>query len=123
VIKGQSRCLFISGDTGYGAHFRTTGAKHGPFDAAFIEIDGWNPGWPKTHLFPEEVIKAYRDLGAKSLIPVHWGVFDLALHPWDESITMLADLSAKAGDVRLQTPLRGEKFVPGETQTREWWKL
>jgi L-ascorbate metabolism protein UlaG (beta-lactamase superfamily) len=122
VIKGHNHCVFISGDTGYGAHLKDTGKKHGPFDAAFIEIDGWNPGWPKTHLFPEDVIRAYQDVRAKSLIPVHWGVFDLALHPWDESITMLAAL-AKAGNVQLQTPLRGEKFIPGETQTHEWWKI
>ncbi|MDR3220526.1 MAG: MBL fold metallo-hydrolase [Candidatus Accumulibacter sp.] len=122
AIKGRKYRLFVCGDSGYGGHFKEAGAKHGPFDLAFIEIDGWNPGWPKTHMFPEEVIRAYRDLNARALLPVHWGVFDLARHPWDESIGMIADLASQAGDVVLLTPLMGEKLVPGETATGAWWK-
>jgi L-ascorbate metabolism protein UlaG (beta-lactamase superfamily) len=121
VLKGQQRRVFISGDGGYGEHFREIGAKHGPFDLAFIEIDGWNPGWPKTHLFPQEVIQAHRDLGARALVPVHWGVFDLALHPWDESIRMIADLSDQAGGIKLLTPLMGERLTP-ESATKRWWE-
>jgi L-ascorbate metabolism protein UlaG (beta-lactamase superfamily) len=121
VLKGQKFRLFISGDSGYGEHFREIGVKHGPFDLAFIEIDGWNPGWPKTHMFPEEVIRAYHDIGARAMIPVHWGVFDLARHPWDESITLISDLAARDGGVRLLTPLMGERVTPGYV-TREWWK-
>jgi L-ascorbate metabolism protein UlaG (beta-lactamase superfamily) len=122
-LKGQDYRVFVSGDSGYGEHFRDIGARHGPFDVAFIEIDGWNPGWPKTHMFPQEVIRAYHDLGARALVPVHWGVFDLARHPWDESINLVADLAAKDGAVTLLTPRMGERLVPGETVTIPWWKL
>ncbi|MDR3299398.1 MAG: MBL fold metallo-hydrolase [Candidatus Accumulibacter sp.] len=122
ALKGRRLRVFISGDSGYGEHFREIGAKHGPFDLAFIEIDAWNPGWPKTHMFPEEVIRACHDLGARALVPAHWGVFDLARHPWDESIRLIADLAAKAGDVKLLTPLMGERLIPNETVTRAWWK-
>jgi L-ascorbate metabolism protein UlaG (beta-lactamase superfamily) len=122
ALKGRRWRVFISGDSGYGEHFRDIGAKHGPFDLAFIEIDGWNPGWPKTHMFPEEVIRTYRDIGARAMVPVHWGVFDLARHPWDESIRMLADLAAKAGDVKLLTPMMGEKLLPGENVSKAWWE-
>ena len=121
ALTGPRHRVFISGDSGYGEHFKDIGAKHGPFDLAFIEIDGWNPGWPRTHLFPEEVIRASRDLGAHALVPVHWGVFDLARHPWDESIRRVADLAVKNG-VKLLTPLMGERLIPGETVTQAWWK-
>ena len=121
ALKGARHRIFISGDSGYGEHFQDIGAKHGPFDLAFIEIDAWNPGWPRTHLFPEEVIRATRDLGTRALVPVHWGVFDLGRHPWDESIRLIADL---AGTERfdLFTPLMGEKLVPGESRTGAWWE-
>ncbi|MDR1854940.1 MAG: MBL fold metallo-hydrolase [Azoarcus sp.] len=122
ALKGRQHRVFVSGDSGYGEHFRDIGARHGPFDLAFIEIDGWNPGWPKTHMFPEEVIRAYRDVRARALVPVHWGVFDLARHRWDESIRLIADLAARAGDVRLLTPRMGEKLVPGESATQAWWE-
>jgi len=122
VLKGKQKRVFISGDTGYSGHFRDIGAKHGPFDLAFFEIDAWNPGWPKTHLFPEEVIRACHDVQAKSLVPVHWGVFDLALHPWDESIRMIAALADEDGGIDLLTPLIGQKLVPGVTSVSRWWE-
>ncbi|MDR0234446.1 MAG: MBL fold metallo-hydrolase [Zoogloeaceae bacterium] len=123
VLKGQKYRLFISGDTGYGKHFKEIGARHGPFHLAFLEIDAWNPGWPKTHLFPEEVIRAYHDLDAQTLIPVHWGVFDLGRHPWDESIRLIHTLVKQDGNICLLTPKMGEKVIPGETPTTEWWNL
>jgi L-ascorbate metabolism protein UlaG (beta-lactamase superfamily) len=121
ALKGRKYRVFISGDSGYGEHFKDIGAKHGPFDLAFIEIDGWNPGWPKTHMFPEEVIRVYHDIGARAFVPVHWGVFDLARHPWDESIRIVSGL-AKTANVNLLTPRMGEKLVPGETVTEAWWE-
>lgn len=123
ILQGEKSRLFISGDSGYGDHFADIGARHGPFDLAFIEIDAWNPGWPNTHMFPEEVIRACHDIGAKTLIPVHWGVFDLARHPWDESIRMIRALVNQDGTIRLMTPKMGEKVIPGETQTQDWWVL
>jgi L-ascorbate metabolism protein UlaG (beta-lactamase superfamily) len=122
ALKGRNFRVFVSGDSGYGAHFREIGERHGPFDLAFVEIDAWNPGWPKTHLFPREVLRVYEDIGARALVPVHWGVFDLALHPWDESINLLTILAEEKGGITLLTPLMGEKLVPGESLTRKWWK-
>jgi len=122
VLKGKQKRVFISGDTGYGEHFRAIGEKHGPFDMAFFEIDAWNPGWPRTHLFPAQVIRAYHDVRALSMVPVHWGVFDLALHPWDESIRMIVDLADEDGGVNLLTPLMGQKLIPGVTPVSRWWE-
>ncbi|MDR1229334.1 MAG: MBL fold metallo-hydrolase [Azoarcus sp.] len=121
-LKGRQFRVFISGDSGYGEHFREIGAKHGPFDLAFIEIDAWNARWPKTHMFPEEVIRTYHDVGARAMVPVHWGVFDLGGHPWDESISKVSELAARDGAVELLTPLMGERIAPGESVTREWWR-
>lgn len=120
-LKSADKNIFWSGDTGYSEHFKEIGSKYGPFDLAAIEMDGWNPGWPYTHLFPDEVVRAAQDVGAKQIMPIHWAVFDLALHPWQESIEMLAAEAQKA-NIPLATPALGEKFVPGITQTKYWWK-
>ncbi|MDR1435069.1 MAG: MBL fold metallo-hydrolase [Puniceicoccales bacterium] len=122
ALRGQNHSVFISGDSGYGDHFKDIGTKYGPFDMAFIEIDAWNPGWPKTHMYPEEALRAFRDVKAKALVPIHWAVFDLARHPWKESITMVKELVDKAGDILLLTPLIGQKLVPGVTETCPWWE-
>lgn len=121
AIKGTQKNIFWSGDSGYGKHFKQIGEQYGPFDLACVEIDGWNPGWPNTHLFPEEVISVCKDVNAKKLLPVHWGVFDLALHPWDESIKKVAAL-ATTDRIVLVSPVMGERIVPGETLTRIWWR-
>jgi L-ascorbate metabolism protein UlaG (beta-lactamase superfamily) len=121
VIKGAEKTLFHCGDTGYGSHLKEIGEKYGPFDIAFVEIDGWNKGWPLTHLFPDEVITLCKDVNTHQLFPLHWATFDLALHPWDESIRMVAQM-AEESDILLVTPLMGEEVVPGVSVTRKWWE-
>lgn len=121
AIKGTQKNIFWSGDSGYGKHFKQIGEQYGPFDLACVEIDGWNAGWPNTHLFPEEAVTVCEDVRAGLLLPVHWGVFDLALHPWDESIEAVWNLASERG-IGMVTPLMGEKIVPGETESRKWWK-
>ncbi len=120
AIKGKEKNLYWSGDTGYGEHFKEIGRKYGPFDLAFMEIDAWNKGWPNTHLFPEQVIKACQDIDAGLLFPIHFSTFDLALHPWDESIGIVADMASQH-NIEIVTPIMGEKVVPGITQTTKWW--
>jgi L-ascorbate metabolism protein UlaG (beta-lactamase superfamily) len=120
VIKGKHKNLFWSGDTGYSSHFKQIGEDYGPFDVAFVEIDAWNKGWPNTHLFPEQVIKVVSDVKAKYLFPIHLATFDLALHPWKESIQMVSDL-ADSANVEIVTPIMGQKVIPGVTQTGKWW--
>ena len=121
VITGEKKNLYWSGDTGYGEHFKEIGKKYGPFDLAFMEVDAWNKGWPNTHLFPEQVIKAYREINADLLFPIHYSTFDLALHPWDESIETVADMASE-NNVEIVTPIMGEKVIPGITPTTRWWK-
>jgi L-ascorbate metabolism protein UlaG (beta-lactamase superfamily) len=121
VIKGMDKNLFHCGDTGYGSHLKELGEKYGPFDMAFVEIDGWNKGWPLTHLFPDEVIALCNDVDTKKLFPIHWATFDLALHPWDESIRMVAEMAAENG-IELVTPLMGEEVIPGVSVTANWWQ-
>ncbi|WP_158857427.1 MBL fold metallo-hydrolase [Lunatibacter salilacus] len=122
VIKGADKNLFISGDTGYGTHLKEIGEKYGPFDLAFVEIDGWNKGWPLTHLFPDQAVQLCQDIDTQLMFPIHWGVFDLALHPWDESIKMVADLAAE-NNIELVTPIMGEKVIPGLSPTSNWWEI
>ncbi len=121
TIKGTEKNIFWSGDTGYSSHFIQIGQQYGPFDVAFVEIDAWNNGWPNTHLFPDQVIKVVKDVNAKLLVPIHLATFDLALHPWNESIQMVSDF-ADSANVELITPIMGQKVVPGVSETKKWWK-
>lgn len=108
VVEGSDKKIFIGGDSGYGRHFKSIGDKYGPFDLVCLEIDAWNPRWPNNHMFVAEVAEAFKDLKGKKLLPVHWGVFDLALHPWDESIEMMKKVAAEE-NIPIVTPKMGER--------------
>lgn len=121
VIEGAGKRLFWSGDSGYGQHFADIGAKHRRFDLAFIEIDAANPGWPNTHMFPEQAVQAALDLNAERMLPIHWGVFSLGRNHWNDSIKR-AHQSAAEKNLPLDVPKMGEKYQPPHFQNDHWWQ-
>jgi L-ascorbate metabolism protein UlaG (beta-lactamase superfamily) len=61
-------------------------------------------------MMPEETVQAAIDLKAKSLLPVHWGKFTLALHAWDEPIKRILD-KAKELNMKVLTPKIGQPLI------------
>ncbi|MBE9579488.1 MBL fold metallo-hydrolase [Moraxella sp. K1664] len=119
VFEGSKR-LYWSGDTGYAEHFSDIGKKYGEFDIAFMEIDAANAGWPKTHMFAHQSVRASLDLNAKKMVPMHWGVFSLGRNPWYESIDN-AVKSAKEHNLAIDVPKMGEKYTDGFVNDN-WWE-
>lgn len=93
----------MGGDSGYEKHFTEIGEKFGPFDLAILETGQYGKHWPYIHMFPEETVNAAKDLCANALLPVHWGKFTLALHPWNERVRRVVKAAAANG---LPWPLR-----------------
>ena len=85
--------IFISGDSGYGPHFKEAGAKFGGFDLVILENGQYDRRWPYVHMFPEETARAAEELGAAILMPCHNGRFAMASHAWDEPVKRLAEAS------------------------------
>ncbi len=111
----------MGGDSGYGEHFKVIGEKYGPFDIAMLETGQYGNQWPYIHMLPEEVVQACIDLRAKVLLPVHWGKFALAMHPWDEPVKRVV---AKANElnVKVTTPLIGQPVVLDDAYpAAQWW--
>lgn len=120
IIKSPAQSIYFSGDSGYFDEFKKIGENYGPFDIAFMENGAYNATWSQIHMLPEESVQASIDLNADVLFPIHWGKFDLALHPWDEPIQRAA-MAADVLDVRIATPLMGEVFTPEHTPSTPWW--
>jgi len=79
--------------------------------------------WPLIHMMPEETVQAAIDLKTKSLLPVHWGKFSLALHAWDEPIKRILD-KAKELNMKVLTPKIGQPLVlKDDFKTENWWDL
>lgn len=121
IIETPDQKIFWGGDSGYGRHYAEIGRQFGPFDWAALEIDAWNGGWPGIHMFPDQTVRAAVDLKAKRLLPIHWGVYDLAWHDWQKSINRIVDL-IRDKPIELMTPEMGEKLTPGKTKTTFWWQ-
>jgi len=122
VIQAPSHNLFFSGDSGYFEGFKQIGDKYGPFDMTFIECGAYGKSWPKVHMFPEQTIQAHLDLKGDVLHPIHWGTFNLALHPWYEPMERLT-AAADDKDVRVATPIVGETTVYGKSiPVARWWE-
>ncbi|MHC6529952.1 MBL fold metallo-hydrolase [Vibrio proteolyticus] len=128
ALRSEQGALFYSGDSAYDQHFRQIGERLGPFDMAFIEVAAnvkEGKGFPVEnwgHMQARHTLKAFQDLGADKLFPVHWSTFELFSHKWDEPMTDLI-AEAEAASANLVTPMIGETIeVKKELNTSFWWK-
>ncbi|RYY85982.1 MAG: MBL fold metallo-hydrolase [Chitinophagaceae bacterium] len=122
VLQTPARKIFLGGDSGYGAHFKAIGEKQGPFDLAILECGQYNQNWPYIHMMPEQIVQAARDLGAKSLLPVHWGKFALAMHNWDEPIRR-AVAEAEKQKLPVLHPMIGQLVnLDAPAMQERWWE-
>ncbi|WP_419994790.1 MBL fold metallo-hydrolase [Streptomyces boninensis] len=121
-VAGPDHRVFHSGDTGYFPGFAEIGAQYGPFDAAMVQIGAYSPYWPDIHMYPEEGVQAHLDLRGDVLLPIHWGTFNLAPHPWQEPAERTVSAATERG-VRVAVPRPGESFEPaGALPSAAWWQ-
>lgn len=122
VIDSGRHKVFFSGDTGLTKQFETIGRDHGPFDLVMLEVGAFHPSWGGIHLGPENALEAFRMLGGGTLLPVHWGTFNLALHAWNEPAETLVSLADARGQ-RVITPRIGAAVEPARVEgATPWWR-
>ena len=71
---------------------------------------------------PEAAVQAQLDLGAKTMLPVHWATFNLAYHAWEEPVVRTVAAAAAKG-VALLTPRIGEMVEFGAPFQNQPWYL
>jgi L-ascorbate metabolism protein UlaG (beta-lactamase superfamily) len=123
VILTDSLSLYFSGDSGYDIHFQQIGQKFGPFDISLLECGQYNKMWSDIHMFPNETVQAGIDLKSKKIIPIHWGAFKLALHPWNEpAINVIKEAQLK--NLKIEIPKIGAFIYKDTTQKDSipWWE-
>lgn len=122
VLESERHKVFFSGDTGLTREFEQIGRVHGPFDLTLLEVGAFHPSWGSIHLGPENALEAFRMLGGGTLLPVHWGTFNLALHAWDEPAETLVTRASELG-LRVLTPRLGAAIEPSRIEsTTPWWR-
>jgi L-ascorbate metabolism protein UlaG (beta-lactamase superfamily) len=87
-----------------------------------LECGQYGKDWPEIHMQPEDTVAAACELGAKVLLPVHWGKFTLSLHPWDEPVKRVV-AAAKNKGLAFATPLIGEPLIlDKQLPQTAWWE-
>lgn len=121
ALIGPKHRVYYGGDSGEWPGFGEIGESFGPFDVTMLEIGASNPLWADIHMGPEGAVRSFRALGGHGLLmPIHWGLFDLALHPWKQPIE---SVSAVPG-LKLWSPAPGvpTEVVQGQEIRSEWWR-
>lgn len=121
AVASTDARLWLSGDGGYGPHFREIGTRLGPFDLALVEIGAYDRRWRDVHLGPEQAVQAVQDVGAAAMLPIHWATFNLAFHGWTEPGERVL-VAAEGAGVPLSLPLAGARVELGALAPAErWW--
>jgi len=121
VLAGPGHRVYYGADSGEWHGFGEIGEKFGPFDLTMLEIGASNPLWADIHMGPEGAVRSFRALGGQGLLmPIHWGLFDLALHDWTAPIESVFAVK----DIKLWAPAPGEpsEVVGGQEIRSEWWR-
>jgi L-ascorbate metabolism protein UlaG (beta-lactamase superfamily) len=91
-----------------------------------LPIGAYNTAWPDIHMNPEEAVRAHLDVtdsGSGLLVPIHWGTFRLAPHPWAEPVERLLK-AAEPAHVQVAVPTPGQRIDPSAPRRfNPWWRF
>lgn len=123
AFRGASHRVYFSGDTGLFPGMADIGSRLGPFDLTLIEAGAYGEAWPDWHLGPEQAVKAHELVQGRVLLPIHWGLFDLAAHGWTEPVERVLAAARVRGSA-VAVPKPGQGVEPGVPWLQErWWPL
>jgi len=89
IVRAGGKSVFHCGDSAYFDGFTKIG-KHQEIDIALMPIGAYEaPSGRNVHMNPEEAVRAFADLGAKLMIPMHYGTFPLGNEPFEEPVERL----------------------------------
>jgi L-ascorbate metabolism protein UlaG (beta-lactamase superfamily) len=124
---GARRRVFYGADSGPWDGFAAIASQYSGFDLVMLEIGAFSPHWGDIHLGPDNAANAFEAMGSAArgamLMPIHWGLFNLALHGWRQPMERLTELATERG-LRIWSPRPGEptEVVSGEALWSSWWK-
>jgi L-ascorbate metabolism protein UlaG (beta-lactamase superfamily) len=111
--------LYHSGDTAYFGGFKEIGQRLAP-KIALLPIGAYFPdSYRSVHTSPEEALRAFLDVGAETMVPMHYNTFKLGREPMDEPLARLLKDARRLGALgKVRVLAEGERLlVGGEVRT------
>jgi len=123
VLEGPQHRVYYGADSGWWPGFPEMG-QYGPFDLTMLEIGAYNDLWKAIHMGPDGAAQIFREMGGTGmLMPIHWGLFDLALHSWRQPIERMEGLGRERGlPLWSPEPGRPTEVRPSEPLMSDWWR-
>lgn len=119
IIKDGTHTVLHSGDTLWHGYWWRMSKQYGPFDVAFLPINGaiiedpdLEPSGEPICLLPEQAVSAAKVLSAHNLVPIHYASFHSPPH-YRETEAALVRLHAAANAKQVSVQI----LKPGESLT------
>jgi L-ascorbate metabolism protein UlaG (beta-lactamase superfamily) len=97
VLRDGKHSLYHAGDTAYFPGFREIGRRLSP-ELALLPIGAYNPpSFRNVHASPADATRAFLDLQARWMVPMHYGTFRLSHEPIEEPLQLLQEEARAAG--------------------------
>ena len=116
VVEHAGMTVYFGGDTAYDQElFEATRRRVGPLDLALLPIGPIRPRdfMERTHVDADEAVRAFLDLDAKHMIPIHYGTFLHGLDTAEGPLLALREAMARHGvpEERVRVLAIGEQVV------------
>lgn len=91
MIETPDIRIYHAGDSAYCDIFKIIATSFKKVDIALLPIGCYGPESSRTkdHMTPEQAVKAFLDIKAKIMIPMHWGTYQISDEPLDEPLHRL----------------------------------
>jgi L-ascorbate metabolism protein UlaG (beta-lactamase superfamily) len=100
VLRSGKQSIYHAGDTAYFDGFREIGERLKP-QVALLPIGAYHPdSFRRVHTSPEDAVQAFLDLGARWMVPMHYGTFRLSYEPVEEPVERLKADAERRGIVK-----------------------
>ena len=97
VLEHQGRRIYHAGDSAYFDGFKEIGRRCAP-EIALLPIGAYFPdSFRKVHIGPDDAVRAFKDLQARWLVPMHYGSFKLSFEHMDEPPRWLREIAHRDG--------------------------
>ena len=112
AISGGGHTVYHSGDTAYFNGFPEIAQRLAP-DVALLPIGAYYPdSYRAVHTSPEEALQIFLELGAHTMIPMHFGTFRLGREPMEEPpIRLLAAAIEHGVEEQVRILAEGETLL------------
>jgi L-ascorbate metabolism protein UlaG (beta-lactamase superfamily) len=123
VIEGPRHRVYFGADSGWWEGFGEIASRYDGFDLIMLEIGAYHPLWAAIHLGPDNAAKAFEVMSPRGglLMPIHWGLFNLALHAWKQPVERMVEVADERG-IKLWLPEPGKPTEVVAELRSGWWE-